>query len=77
MRLNKIKELLKEIRELTFQEYISLLILNEKIDYNSDIEDITDVDLDYIRKWIANTYMENDFSLYSEAFNDFINKEEE
>ena len=30
MRLNKIKELLKEIRELTFQEYISLLILNEK-----------------------------------------------
>ena len=49
----------------------------KKIDYNSDIEDITDVDLDYIRKWIANTYMENDFSLYSEAFNDFINKEEE
>lgn len=76
MRLDKIKELLKEIRELSWHEYISLLILNEKIDYNSDIQDITDGDLDYIRGWIENTYMENDISLYSEMFNDFINKEE-
>lgn len=77
MRLNKIKELLKEIKELSYQEYISLLVLNEKIDYNSDIQDITNGDLDYIRNWIENTYMENDISLYSEAFNDFINKEVE
>lgn len=72
MRLNKIKELLKEITELSYQEYVSLLVLNEKINYNSDIEDITNGDLDYIRNWIENTYMENDISLYSQEFNDFI-----
>lgn len=77
MRLNKIKELLKEIKELSYQEYISLLVLNEKIDYIQDIQDITNGDLEYIKKWIANTYMENDISLYSEEFNDFINKEVE
>lgn len=76
MRLNKIKELLKEIKELSYQEYISLLVLNEKIDYLSDIQDIIDGDLDYIRGWIENTYMENDISLYSETFNDFINMED-
>lgn len=48
MRLNKIKELLKEIKELSYREYISLLVLNEKIDYNSDIQDITNGDLDWI-----------------------------
>lgn len=77
MRLNKIKELLKEIKELSYEEYISLLVLNEKIDYNSDIQDITNGDLDFIKNWIENTYMENDISLYSEEFNDFINKEVE
>lgn len=77
MRLYKIKELLKEIKGLSYQEYIALLVLHEKIDYNSDIDDITDEDLDYIRGWSEDVYMESDISLYSQEFNDFKNMEVE
>ena len=76
MRLNKIKELLKEIKELSYIDYVALLVFYEKIEHNSDIEDITDGGLDYIKGWIENTYMENDISLYSEEFNDFIKEVE-
>ena len=65
MNIEKIKELVKTIKSSDYRDYFAAIILNEKIDYLQDLEDLTENDLKYIEN-IYNYYMKNDISLFSE-----------
>ena len=60
MNIEKIKELLRTIKKADYRDYFAAVLLNEKIDYMQDIEDLTEKDLKYI-DGIYDNYISNDF----------------
>lgn len=50
MNINKIKELLYIFKNSDYKDFFGALVLNEKIDYIQDIEDITKDDIKYLEE---------------------------
>lgn len=59
MKLENIKELLKVFANADYRDLFGATILNEKIEYFQDIEDITMSDIIYLDK-LYNKFMESD-----------------
>lgn len=66
MNIEKIKKILKEFQKNDYRDYFAAVLLNEKINYMHEIEDITENDIKYIDE-IYDDYTSNDnMSLLSE-----------
>ena len=73
MELDKIKQDLLKLKEMDYKELFILLVLNEKVEYKQDIQDITQTDLNYLeQKYYEFIDDDNITSLL-----EMINKEEE
>ena len=60
MNMELLKEYTRTLKNMNYKEFIGAIILNEKLDYLQDLEDITQKDVDYLTK-LYNYYMENDY----------------
>ena len=78
MELDKIKQDLLKLKEMDYKELFILLVLNEKVEYKQDIQDITQADLNYLeQKYYEFIDDDNIASLLNEQVLEMINKEEE
>ena len=50
MELKKVKELIRLFHQVSYQDLFGALVLNEKIDYLDEVEDITQSDIDYTER---------------------------
>lgn len=59
MKLEEVKELLKIFKSADYKALFGALVLNEKIDYMSEIDDITDKDIEYLKE-LYNKFLDSD-----------------
>ena len=59
MKLEEVKELLRIFKCANYKALFGALVLNEKIDYMSEIEDVNSKDIEYLED-LYNKFMESD-----------------
>ena len=62
MNLENIKELVCIFKNADYRDLFGALVLNEKIDYLHDLEDLQEKDIEYLEELYAN-FMESDLQL--------------
>ena len=59
MKLEEVKELLRIFKSADYKALFGALVLNEKIDYMSEIEDVNNKDIEYLEE-LYDKFMESD-----------------
>ena len=76
MKKENIIELVKLFKKVDYKDLFGALILNEKIDYLQDVEDIQDYDIEYLEE-LYNKFMNSDnISLINQDLIDEFEEEE-
>lgn len=60
MELKNVKEILRYIRNANYADVFGALMLNERIDYMHEIDDITQSDIDYL-EGVYDYFIGNDY----------------
>ena len=61
MNKNKIIELVHVFKNADYRDFFGALVLNEKIDYIQDLQDVNDDDIDYLEE-LYDKFMNSDMS---------------
>lgn len=62
MNLENIKELVRIFKNADYKDLFGALVLNERIDYLHDLEDLQENDLEYLEE-LYNNFMNSDLQL--------------
>ena len=61
MNKNKVIELVKLFKNVDYKDLFGALVLNEKIDFLQDLEDVNDSDIEYLEE-LYNKFLDSDLS---------------
>ena len=76
MNLDRIKELVKQLRNENYKDLFAALILYEEIDYIHELEDVNEKDIEFLEK-IYKKFMDKDYitSLINQDILDLMEEE--
>ena len=72
MNIENVKELLLTIKKADYKDLFAALVLNERIDYAQDIEDITANDIEYLEELYDEFLNVDTMTLLNEELLDYL-----